>query len=355
MKCEICNKEVNGTKGLSTHLTKYHKVDIKEYYDKYLKKKGEGKCYFCKNDAIFFNLTKGYHRICNSKDCLGKTRATGTYEFLMYKYNLSKKNAIKLMNDRSLNRGKKITNGLRKSFEKNKNFFKEKSVQCIEYWLKKGYCQDEAEKEVQKSFNNIHTKTWKKRRENPELYKNVNTAQLDYWLKKGYNKKEAKIKLSERQKTFTLEKCIEKYGEIDGKKKWLDRQEKWMNNYKKSNFSKVSQELFWKLYEKLNKKDEIYFATLKDGMKDDSGKNNEYKLKLENMIISPDFLIKEENKIIEFDGTYYHRKNTENKKRQRIRDNQLHSEGFDIFHVKESDYYENKEKTIQKCMNFLNS
>ena len=76
------------------------------------------------------------------------------------------------------------------------------------------------------------------------------STRIEYWLNKGYNETEAKQKLSKRQTTFSLEKCIEKYGEIKGKQSWIDRQEKWITNYKKSNFSKVSQDLFWKLYEK---------------------------------------------------------------------------------------------------------
>ena len=184
MKCKICNKDVDGLKGLSCHLVKYHKYDKKEYYDKYLKKENEGKCYFCNNESIFFNLTKGYHKICDSKICLGKTRSTGTYEFLMYKYGLSKDDAINLMNQRALKRGKKITEGLQKSFEKNENFFKEKSRQNIKFWIKKGYSQEQSEIEVKKVWDDIHEKTWNKRRNNPELYKDINTTQLEYWLKK---------------------------------------------------------------------------------------------------------------------------------------------------------------------------
>ena len=46
----------------------------------------------------------------------------------------------------------------------------------------------------------------------------LSETQLDYWIeKKGYNEEEAKIKLSERQSTFSLEKCISKYGEEEGK------------------------------------------------------------------------------------------------------------------------------------------
>lgn len=352
--CEICGKEFSNTKGLSVHLTKEHKDIIKkDYYDKFLKKESDGKCYFCDNEAIFKNITTGYHKICNSKECLGKTRATGTYEFLMYKYGLNENDAIKLMNSRAEDRGEKIKNGLNKCFEKNENFFKEKSRQCVESWLKKGYTQEDAEIEVKKSFDDIHIKTWKKRREYPELYQDVNTAQIGYWLKKGYTEEESKKKISERQTTFSLQICIDKYGKKIGKEVWLNRQIKWIENYKKSNFSKVSQKLFWSIYEFV-KEDEIYFATLKNGQKDDSGKNNEFRLKLDTCAVIPDFFIKNKNKILEFDGTYYHRRNSENKTREKERDEAIIRNGYRIFHVKENDYKQNEEQVIQRCVDFIN-
>ena len=353
-KCEICGKELANFVGLSVHLTKEHNnITKKEYYDKFLKKNTEGKCYFCDNEAIFKDIVKGYHRICDSKECLGKTRATGTYEFLMYKYNLSKDDAIRLMNSRADDRGKKIKNGLQKSFEKNENFFKEKSRQCVEFWLKKGYSQEDAEIEVKKSFDDIHTKTWKKRRENPELYQDVNTAQIGYWLKKGYSIEDAKKKLSERQTTFSLQICIEKYGKENGKEIWMNRQMKWVENYKKNNFSKISQDLFWSIYESV-KENEIYFATLKEGEKDNSGKNNEYRLKLDTCAVIPDFFIKNQNKIVDFDGDYYHRKGSPNEKRKKERDEAIIRNGYKILHVKENDYKQSKEQIIQQCIDFIN-
>ena len=161
MKCQICNKECNEIIGLSIHLSKKHLLNdnqIKDYYDKYLKKEDEGKCYFCGEDALFKNISIGYHKICGSKECLGKTRATGTHEFLMYKYNLSKEDAIKMMNDRALDRGIKIKDGLQKSYNDNNDFFKEKSHQSKEYWIKRGYSEEDTIIKVKEVFDMIHNK-----------------------------------------------------------------------------------------------------------------------------------------------------------------------------------------------------
>lgn len=53
------------------------------------------------------------------------------------------------------------------------------------------------------------------------------SATLLYWTKLGYSDEEAREKLSERQKTFSLEQCINKHGEEEGRKIWRARQDKW--------------------------------------------------------------------------------------------------------------------------------
>lgn len=218
----------------------------------------------------------------------------------------------------------------------------------IKYWIRKGYTEDEAKIEVSNHQSIVSKGTI---RSGTGKYPN----QIEYWVGRGYTEDEAKKEISERQRTFTMKKCIEKYGEIEGRKRWVDRQEKWMNNYKKSNFSKISQELFWKLYEKIDNKNELYFATLKNDKKDDSGVNNEYRLKLiDGSLVMPDFFIKDRKKIIEFDGTYYHRKNNENIKREKIRDNKVRDSGFEIFHVNEYKYKKDPDKIINDCIQFLN-
>lgn len=356
MECKICNKDCNRLKGLSIHLKKKHTfndIEIKGYYDNYIKKENDGVCYFCSNDAIFFGFSKGYHRICDSKECLGKTRATGTSEFLMYKYGLSESDAITLMNERALERGVKIKDGLEKSFNENENFFKERSHQTKEYWIKQGFNEEDSIQKSGEVMDMIHTKTWEKRRKNPELYQDVNTTQVKYWIKKGYSEEESIEKIKMRQSTFSLEICINKHGETEGKKIWLERQHKWHKNYKKSNFSKISQELFWSIYNKLDYgKKYIKFATLKNGVLDDSGCNNEERLKL-GLVILPDFINLKNKKIIEFDGVYYHRNNPENIKRDIKRTTELIKNGYTVFKVNENEYKQNKEKSIQECIDFI--
>lgn len=51
---------------------------------------------------------------------------------------------------------------------------------------------------------------------------------LEYWLNLGYDYSTAVKKRSERQQTFSFEKCVKKHGEIAGTQIWKNRQEKWL-------------------------------------------------------------------------------------------------------------------------------
>ena len=185
----------------------------------------------------------------------------------------------------------------------------------------------------------------------------VSDTTVDYYMLKGYDVETSKKLLSERQRTFTLEKCIEKYGDVAGYERWMDRQEKWLNNYKKVNYSKISQELFISIYETLKEigfDEKVYFAKLdKDGHIHDTNKNYEYRLKLNKSYILPDFFIPILKLIIEFDGTYYHRDNPENKKREKTRNRNIIDSGYKVIHISESDYKNNKELIILKIVNII--
>ena len=67
---------------------------------------------------------------------------------------------------------------------------------------------------------------------NPEYYGDKTTTNIKYWLKKGFNEDQAKELLKQRQSTFSLKKCIEKYGEETGLEVFNKRQEKWINTLK---------------------------------------------------------------------------------------------------------------------------
>lgn len=65
-------------------------------------------------------------------------------------------------------------------------------------------------------------------------------TRLDYWLNKGYSLEESKQRLKERQSTFSLEKCIKKYGEDKGKEVWINRQKRWHNTLKSKPLEEIN-------------------------------------------------------------------------------------------------------------------
>jgi len=168
---------------------------------------------------------------------------------------------------------------------------------------------------------------------------------VEYWVKRGMTEEDARAEVSRRQATFSLEKCKERYGEEEGLKRWQERQELWHSNYKKSNYSKISQELFFNLVDYVpdaqfaEHTGEKIFKTLNGSV---------YKL---------DFWSPSTKKIIEFDGDYWHSEKLlqANPGRNENRDKEILStdKSIRIMHVKEIEYKQNKKGTIEKCLTFL--
>jgi hypothetical protein len=207
-------------------------------------------------------------------------------------------------------------------------------------------------------INGIEKVEETKRKAKENKTRDRDNTQIEYWLKKtNGNLNEAQKLLSQRQSTFSLKSCIKKYGEENGTKIWLDRQEKWHKNYKKSNFSKISQELFWNIMKQLDVCDNIYFAQLNENkQKDDSGVNHEIVMKLNQMVIKPDFIDTKQKKIIEFDGEYWHGEvGHGNKEREEKKDRALIQQNYQVLRIGEKEYKNNKQGTVEKCLNFLKS
>jgi len=209
---------------------------------------------------------------------------------------------------------------------------KEISPFSKEFYTKRGLTETDREEFIKRALSDREFET-----------------RVDYWVKRGLSEEEAIGKIKERQITFSLNKCIEKYGEEKGLERWKQRQEKWLNNYKRNSYSKVSQVLFKQLYDLIkNNFNEIYFATIHDNKR-----NNEYTLKLSNRIVKPDFLVKDNNKIIEFDGIYWHQNSVVNKSREEQRDKSIMEGGYKILHIREDDFYDDPNGTIEKCITFI--
>lgn len=115
----------------------------------------------------------------------------------------------------------------------------QKCMTCwnIDFWLSRGYQEEEAKSRVnivqQKNSGKIKEKYTEEER---KKFYNTN---VEFYIERGYQEEEAKKFIKERQKTFTLEKCIQKYGQEDGAKVYKERQERWQ----KSLYDKTEEEI----------------------------------------------------------------------------------------------------------------
>lgn len=209
------------------------------------------------------------------------------------------------------------------------------------------------------------------------LNNNVATT-LVYYTSRGMSELEARVALSKRQRTFSLEICIEKYGKELGIVRWNERQEKWKKSLDAlpmeekqrilkaktlaltNSYSHISRSLF----DMLNQPEALY------------GSDEAILLvESENKLIRPDYLLG--NKIIEFFGDFWHanpRKYNKddvmefpNRKvvgttttagdvwiKDYERLNMLQREGYEILIVWEHDFKEDQQKVVDKCLTFLN-
>lgn len=195
-----------------------------------------------------------------------------------------------------------------------------------------------------------------------------NSLRIDYYTSRGYSLDEAKQMLKDRQATFTLEKCIEKYGKEKGQEIFEARQKKWQDTLNAKpqeererilkakmcngrGYSKISQELFIQLEKHIHDEyDEIFYATNGNNI------NNEYVVFncYTNTSYLLDFYVKDNNKVIEFDGDYWHGERRGNQLRDKQRENDLKALGYvNILHVKERDYRNNPQAVIDECLQFI--
>ena len=231
-----------------------------------------------------------------------------------------------------------------------------------EFWVNKGYSVNESKDIISK--NQIEAA------KQVDFEKRLIPSNIEYWVNKGYSKEDAKQNVSEHQSTFSLEKCILKYGN-DGKKRFTERQNKWLNSLLTNGnmvigYSKISQYLFYKILETydISDRDKVHFAT----------HNSEFKLtKKEGGVWLYDFTDIKNKRIIEFHGDMFHGNPNKYKaddyphpfrktitaqemwnKDKRKLDVAL-EEGYKVLVIWDSEYrWGNKQEIINKCIKFLN-
>jgi hypothetical protein len=169
------------------------------------------------------------------------------------------------------------------------------------------------------------------------------------YFKKKYGDEYQKFYDEDRKRVSNLKVnskqwFIMKYGENNGGKKYeeyLSNRIEILEGIKSKKFSKISQKLFWLIYEKLNEEEKTncWFKEL----------NKEVLVKVsETKFYFPDFLMGK--KIIEYDGKYWHQQDDDN-----IRNSLYKKNGYDIMIINEDDFsrVHISDNIINNCVNFL--
>lgn len=102
-----------------------------------------------------------------------------------------------------------------------------------EYWTKRGFSEIEASKkavEFQKNSNSVFINKINSDINYRELINSKRNNNKKYWINLGFSEEESIKMVSERQSTFSLQKCLDKYGDIEGHKIWQDRQKRWQKS-----------------------------------------------------------------------------------------------------------------------------
>jgi very-short-patch-repair endonuclease len=172
----------------------------------------------------------------------------------------------------------------------------------------------------------------------------------DDW-EKHYN---TRMDIVKKNKTNSLTWYQNKYGYDEGLKLYLERCEKLnlhLITLKSKKYSKISQELFWSIYNGLSdfeKNDKIYFKELNDEYFIKIP-NNLFNIEYHKSIFFVDFLYG--NKIIEYNGIYWHN----NMDYEIYRIETLKKMGYDVLVIDSNDFNRNKKpnEIIIKCLNFI--
>jgi len=189
-------------------------------------------------------------------------------------------------------------------------------------------------------------------------------TQLDYWVSRSVSTEEANKKLLERQATFTKFKCIEKFGEKEGIKRFLKRQEKWQMTLNKKSPEEIERINILKMSKGFSvSKGETALFEIVSSIYPNAISQKAIHTGDRTYVF--DIFVPEENMIIEYNGDFWHcnpkkyRSDWKNPRTGRTTSEQqiidmckidfAKSCGFDVFVVWESEL-ENKKECLKRCL-----
>ncbi len=262
----------------------------------------------------------------------------------------------------------------------------------MEYWIVRGYSEEDAISKVKEFQKDNSDKFLKKYRSNPSNYDGIRNTQIKYWTDKGYTEDEAIINIKKRQDTSSIEYYINRHGEEKGIEYYNNRCDiVRYTSSRKYRIDKYGEEVGNLMYDDILKKRivsmskcsiesyrfliPIYKHLRKSGISLDDiywgvGKSNEWFLNRDGNLFFYDFTIRSLGIIIEYHGIKFHPKrglnNEELKKWKCLYSNIGYDEklnmdilkekiaikcGFDYYYVYSDDNLLEKQEYLIKIIN----
>lgn len=126
-----------------------------------------------------------------------------------------------------------------------KSFFYNNTILNREYWLTRGWTEDEAilkikSEQLSRSLLSKSKMEFLKQKDNYK-WKSLKNTNIEFYLERGFSLEESENLRKKRQSTFSKEVCVSKYGE-KGLDIWKNRQIKWQNSLINSNLDNTKKD-----------------------------------------------------------------------------------------------------------------
>ena len=220
--CKICGKSYGICSALAVHVKRTHKMEIKDYYDRYIDTNSHN-CIYCGSPVLFCGMGEGYKKVCKSKDCQNRYKQEMAVKGCLKKYGVT--NVFKL---KSTTKKIKSTKLKKYGDENYNNPTKSKQTCLKKYGVEYNFqatevrekCKDTCERLYgNRNYNGDRTeavKKWKSKL--PQIINNIKKTckeryGVDSYTKTDEFKKKFKDTCNEHfgvDHNFQADSCIEK-------------------------------------------------------------------------------------------------------------------------------------------------
>lgn len=236
-----------------------------------------------------------------------------------------------------------------------------------EYWINKGYSdQDAIRMAVDQKIKNNKSGANSSSNRSSEQLRSASPRTTEYWTSRGYSEEEAIKEVTDAQKLFSLDICIQNHGVEEGTKIWQGRQDRWQATLNAKSDEEKLEINRKKIYKNgvISKTEQSLATEIKKNIPDII---QQFRIKRNNTSwFIYDIIYK--NKIIEFNGDMWHANPSKYTIGDKLPYNMIVEDvwakdkekiqtaidnGYKVLVIWEHDFKKYKEKVIEECIQFL--